>query len=89
MDLTGWTKRTTIDEPRLSELVELYEELGFEVLRVRDLGSSARVEVGEAERERARVLGPQLAERLLKWGFLEHELAVYGRPYREEEKADV
>ena len=25
-------KRTTIDEPRLSELVALYEELGFEVL---------------------------------------------------------
>ena len=32
MDLSTWTKRTTIDEPRLSELVELYEELGFEVL---------------------------------------------------------
>jgi hypothetical protein len=29
--LHGWTRRTTIDEPRLSELVELYEELGFEV----------------------------------------------------------
>jgi len=32
MDLTGWERRTTTDEPRLSELVELYEELGFEVL---------------------------------------------------------
>jgi len=31
-DLSGWEKRTTIDEPRLSELVEFYEELGFEVL---------------------------------------------------------
>ena len=31
-DLSGWDKMTTIDEPRLSELVELYEELGFEVL---------------------------------------------------------
>ena len=31
-ELTGWERRTTIDEPRLSELVELYEELGFEVL---------------------------------------------------------
>lgn len=30
-DLEGWTRRTTIDEPRLSELVELYRELGFEV----------------------------------------------------------
>ena len=32
VDLDGWTKRTTIDEPRLSELVELYEELGLEVM---------------------------------------------------------
>jgi hypothetical protein len=31
-DLTGWERRTTTDEPRLSELVELYEELGFEVM---------------------------------------------------------
>jgi hypothetical protein len=26
----GWEKRTTYDEPRLSEMVELYKELGFE-----------------------------------------------------------
>lgn len=32
VDLSGWEQRTTIDEPRLSELVELYEELGFEVV---------------------------------------------------------
>ena len=31
-ELEGWTERNTIDEPRLSELVELYEELGFEVM---------------------------------------------------------
>ena len=31
-DMTGWERQTTTDEPRLSELVELYEELGFEVL---------------------------------------------------------
>jgi hypothetical protein len=31
-DLSGWERRTTIDEPRLSELVDFYEELGFEVL---------------------------------------------------------
>jgi hypothetical protein len=31
-DLSGWTRMTTTDEPRLSELVELYRELGFEVL---------------------------------------------------------
>lgn len=27
----GWVKRTTYDEPRLTEMVELYRELGFEV----------------------------------------------------------
>ena len=27
----GWTKQTTIGEPRLSELVELYKALGYEV----------------------------------------------------------
>jgi len=31
-ELEGWTERNTTDEPRLSELVELYEELGFEVM---------------------------------------------------------
>ena len=28
----GWEKRSTTDEPRLSELVKMYEEIGFEVL---------------------------------------------------------
>ena len=28
----GWEKRFTTDEPRLSEMVEQYRELGFEVL---------------------------------------------------------
>lgn len=28
----GWEKRFTMDEPRLSEMVEQYKELGFEVL---------------------------------------------------------
>lgn len=28
----GWVKRTTYDEPRLSEIVDMYEEMGFEVL---------------------------------------------------------
>ncbi len=26
----GWEKRFTIDEPRLSEMVEQYKELGFD-----------------------------------------------------------
>jgi hypothetical protein len=42
--LAGWTRRTTIDEPRLSELVELYEELGFEVM----LRPVSRDELGDA-----------------------------------------
>jgi hypothetical protein len=28
---SGWTRRTVTDEPRMSELAELYRELGFEV----------------------------------------------------------
>jgi len=28
----GWEKRSTTDEPRLSELIKMYEEIGFEVL---------------------------------------------------------
>jgi hypothetical protein len=28
----GWEKRFTTDEPRLSEAVEQYKELGFEIL---------------------------------------------------------
>jgi hypothetical protein len=28
----GWGKQTTYDEPRLSEMVDTYEEIGLEVL---------------------------------------------------------
>ncbi len=31
LEKEGWIKRTTIDEPRLSEIVEEYKLLGFEV----------------------------------------------------------
>ena len=27
----GWKKQATHDEPRLSEIVEMYEEIGFEI----------------------------------------------------------
>lgn len=30
-NLKGWTKQFTTDEPRLSEAVELYKSLGYEV----------------------------------------------------------
>ena len=31
LEKEGWTKRSILDEPRLSEAVELYRSLGFEV----------------------------------------------------------
>jgi hypothetical protein len=31
LEKEGWVRRTTYDEPRLSELVESYKELGLEV----------------------------------------------------------
>ena len=31
LEKEGWIKRNTIDEPRLSELISEYEELGFDV----------------------------------------------------------
>ncbi len=40
----GWRRMSTIDEPRLSELVELYQESGFEVL----LRPVTREELGDA-----------------------------------------
>ena len=48
----GWTKRTVTDEPRLSELVDLYEEIGLEVKVVPALpadfdGCSVCLEAGE------------------------------------------
>ena len=59
IDLTGWERRTTTDEPRLSELVELYEEIGFEVM----LRPISREELGQdcqecylAEPERYRTI---------------------------------
>ena len=59
VDITGWERRTTTDEPRLSELVELYEEIGFEVM----LRPISREELGQdcqecylAEPERYRTI---------------------------------
>ncbi|MBI4291550.1 MAG: hypothetical protein HY661_08735 [Betaproteobacteria bacterium] len=36
----GWTKQTTIGEPRLSELVENYKALGYEVEVVEQRGET-------------------------------------------------
>ena len=46
LEKEGWIKRTTIDEPRLSEIVEEYESLGFDVhlepVKVEDLDEECR-----------------------------------------------
>ncbi len=31
LEAQGWTRQNVMDEPRLSELVEMYQELDFEV----------------------------------------------------------
>ena len=42
----GWLKRTTIDEPRLSEIIEEYESLDFEVhlepVKIEDLDEECK-----------------------------------------------
>jgi len=64
--------------------IELAEEAlrphGFELLRVRDHGLRARVEVMPKELARARRLGGELAAALAPLGFAELELAPYRRP---------
>jgi len=46
LEKQGWVKRTTIDEPRLSEIIEEYESLGFEVhlepIKLEDLDKECR-----------------------------------------------
>ena len=54
--------------------------LGFSVLRVRDHGSGARVELGRGERDRGERLATEIAERLGPLGFSRVELATYLPP---------
>ena len=46
LEKKGWLKRTTIDEPRLSEIVEEYKSLGYEVrlepVKLEDLDEKCR-----------------------------------------------
>ena len=59
VDLSGWERRTTIDEPRLSELVETYLEMGFEVVLRPVSGEEPGEECSEchmAEPERFRTI---------------------------------
>jgi uncharacterized protein len=55
-------------------------DLGLVVLRVRDHGELARVEVGAGELEHARALGAELGPRLRAAGFAHWELAPYVEP---------
>lgn len=55
-------------------------ELGLRVLRVRDHGELARVEVGAGELARARELSESLGLRLAAAGFAQWELAPYVEP---------
>ena len=54
--------------------------LGFRVLRVRDHGRRARVEVGQGELASARKRRAELVAALTRHGFRALELAVYRRP---------
>jgi uncharacterized protein len=57
-------------------------ELGLRVLRVRDHGARARVEVGADELVRARELAGEMARALAAAGFAAFELAPYVEPAR-------
>jgi uncharacterized protein len=62
---------------RVERAEERVRALGFRVLRVRDHGTRARVEVGAEELERARQRGNAIAAELTRVGFETVELAVY------------
>ena len=34
LEQQGWTRQATTDEPRLSEMVAFYEEIGYEVVTI-------------------------------------------------------
>lgn len=74
---------TRVTRERLAR-VEAAEEglraLGLRVLRVRDRGALARVEVGSDELDRARALEPRIVDALAGAGFAAHELAMYVPP---------
>lgn len=74
---------TEVTLPRLERIEraeELVAGLGFRVLRVRDHGSLARVEVGDGEREMAEEQAGEISRLLAPLGFREIELAVYRSP---------
>jgi uncharacterized protein len=72
---------------RIEAAEESLGDLGFALLRVRDHGEEARVEVAAAELERARALVPELRARLAAQGFVRLELAAYARAIAQREIA--
>jgi len=64
---------------RIEAAEEALRTLGFAILRVRDHGENARVEVAAGELARARALEPELRARLASLGFTSLELAAYAR----------
>ncbi len=71
---------------RVERAEESVRALGFRVLRVRDHGSRARVEVGAGELTLARALERELAAGLAPHGFAELELAAYRDPTAARER---
>jgi len=65
---------------RVEHAEALLRAAGLSVLRVRHLGTHARVEVGADERARAEALRETLGERLARAGFETFELATYRPP---------
>ena len=79
---------TTVTRERLARIEaaeESLRELGFALLRVRDHGEKARIEVAAGELERARALEPELRARLEAQGFTRLELAAYARASERQE----
>lgn len=68
---------------RVEEAEARVRALGFRVLRVRDHGSHARLEVGPSELERAREMLPSLSLALDSLAFERLELAAYRSPTEE------
>jgi len=65
---------------RIERAEEALKLLGLRQLRVRDLGESARVEVGRDELVFAREHEPEIASALMGESFRLHELAAYLSP---------
>ncbi|MEQ1894200.1 MAG: TIGR00268 family protein, partial [Planctomycetota bacterium] len=73
------TRVTRAALARIEDAEERLRALGFGLLRVRDHGRRARVELAQEELARAEALRHELALRLAPLGFEELELAPYRR----------